>query len=129
MWDFLHGYPTEGICHGTDQYNSCKDGAEILDHKVENFLPAEGLSILRDFFLHFLQTDYFGDKQADCDSCNRHHDRVGQKIEKVKELHADNGDVCQRSIAQAGEGSKEYHDDSHKDGCFFFGSNGVHLQK
>ena len=52
MWDFLHGYPTEGICHGTDQYNSCKDGAEILDHKVENFLPAEGLSILRDFLFH-----------------------------------------------------------------------------
>ena len=68
MWDFLHGYPTEGICHGADQYNSCKDRAEILDHKVENFLPAEGLSILRDFFLHFLQTDYFGDKQADRDS-------------------------------------------------------------
>ena len=41
MWDFLHGYPTEGICHGADQYNSCKDGAEILDHKVEHLFPAE----------------------------------------------------------------------------------------
>ena len=105
MRDFLHGYPTEGICHGADQYNSCKDGAEILDHKVENFLPAEGLSILRDFFLHFLQTDYFGDKQADRDSGNRHHNRVGQKIEKVKELHADDGNSGQRPIAKAGEGS------------------------
>ena len=77
----------------------------LLDHKVEYFLPAVGLSILRDFFLHFLQTDYFGDIQADRDSGNRHHNRVGQKIEKVKELHADDGNSGQRPIAKAGEGS------------------------
>ena len=40
MWDFLHGYPTESICHGADQYDSCEDGAEILDHKFGHALDS-----------------------------------------------------------------------------------------
>ena len=33
----LHGNPSKCICHGTNQYDRCKDRAEILDHKVEIF--------------------------------------------------------------------------------------------
>ena len=47
---FLHCDPAQSICHRADQDNGRKDGAQILDHEVEDLFTAEGLAAQRHLF-------------------------------------------------------------------------------
>ena len=53
-------------------------------------------------------------EKAGRDRRDRHHNRVCQEIEEVKELHSDHGHTGQWTIAKTGERSEQEHNDSHK---------------
>lgn len=67
--------------------------------KQENLPAAEGLSVLCDLLLNFVNSGYSGDQKAGCKGCNRHHYRVGQKVEEIQKLHPDDLYIGKRAIA------------------------------
>ena len=92
---------------------------EPADHEGKNPLAAERLTVRLDLLLDFLHANDARDKQAGSNGRNRHHDRVGQKVEEVKELHSDDGHARQWTIAQAGQRTQRHHDDADKHRGFF----------
>ena len=96
----LHGDPSEGICHGTCQNNGGEYRTQIFDHEVEDLPAAEGSFPVHHLFLNGLYPDDTGYQQADGDGRNGHHHGVGQEIEEIQELHADDLYSTKRSVTQ-----------------------------
>ena len=115
----LHRDPPKRIRHGAHKNDRGKDRAEVFDHELEDDFPLEQVAALGNFVLDLFHTDDSRYEQAGRDRRDRHHDGVGQKIEEIKELHSDHGNVRQRTISEAGECSEKDHDNGHKDGRFF----------
>ena len=53
-----------------------------------------------------------GDKKADAERRYGHHHGVCQKIKEIQELHSDDSDIGERSVAQTGKGAQDEHDRS-----------------
>ena len=63
LYFLLHGDPAQCICHRADQNDGRENGAEILDHKVEDDLAAERFAAQSDLFLDLFYTDDAGDQR------------------------------------------------------------------
>lgn len=114
---FLHCDPAQSICHRADQDNGRKDGAQILDHEVEDLFTAEGLAAQRHLFFDLLHADHAGHQQADSNGCNGHHDRVGEEIEEIQKLHSEHRHARQRAIAQCRKAAQRHHDQADQCRC------------
>lgn len=102
------------VRHRTDQNDRRKDRAEILDHKLEDHFSAERMTAVCDLLFDLCNSDDSRYEKAGRDRRDRHHNRVCQEIEEVKELHSDHGHTGQWTIAKTGERSEQEHNDSHK---------------
>ena len=116
-FSYLHGNPSKCICYRAEKNNCRKDRAKILDHKIKNFLSAESTTFLQYFIFNFLCTDYSGYQKTGSNRCNRHHDRVRQEIKEIKELHSNDLNTRQRTIAKRRKTSENNHDNSDKYCC------------
>ena len=85
----LHRDPPKRVRHRTDQYDSRKDRAEILDHDKKDFLSAEAALAMDDFFLDFCHTDDSRNEKTGGNGSNWHHYGVCQEVEEIQELHSD----------------------------------------
>ena len=83
--------------------------ADVFDHELEDPSSAENMSVLL-YLRHRCGDGHAAcDKQADAQSSYGHHDRIGQEIKEIQELHADDRHIGERSVAQAGQGSQKDH--------------------
>ena len=114
-----HLNDSKRVGYRAGQDDGGKNWAEPADHEGKNPLAAEGLTVHLDLLLDFLHANDARDKQAGSNGRNRHHDRVGQEVEEVKELHSDDGHARQWAIAQAGQRTQRHHDDADKHRGFF----------
>ena len=58
-FSYLHGNPSKCICYRTEKNNCRKDRAKILDHKIKDFLSAEGATFQTNLFFNLLNSNYF----------------------------------------------------------------------
>ena len=112
----LHRDPPKGVGDGADEDNRREDRTQEADHGAEHPLPAEGAAVQGDFLGDAVHAGDPGDQDAAGDGRDGHHDGVGQEIEKVQELHPDDGNACQRAVAQAGQAPQGHHGNAHDDG-------------
>ncbi len=75
------------------QNNDCKYRAQVLDHDLEYSLSVELAFPMKYFFLNLFDPNDSGYQQTGGNGRNRHHHGVGQEIEEIQKLHADDGDI------------------------------------
>ena len=111
----LHGNQAQYIRDGAEQDDDDKHRADIFDHKDKDTSSAEGMSVHQDFRDGTLDGHTSGDKKADAECRDGHHHGVCQKIKEIQELHSDDSDIGERSVAQTGKGAQDEHDHSDDD--------------
>ena len=105
----LHGDQSEYIGDRACQDDDDKYRADVFDHELEDPSSAENMSVLL-YLRHRCGDGHAAcDKQADAQSSYGHHDRIGQEIKEIQELHADDRHIGERSVAEAGQGSQKDH--------------------
>ena len=110
----LHGNPSKCVCHRAEQNDRCKDWAKIFDHKIEDFLSFKGSFTENNFVFYLLQSDHSGDQKTCSNCCDRHHHGVSQEVKEIKELHSNDLNTRQRTIAKRRKTSENNHDNSDK---------------
>ena len=89
----LHRNPSKRVRHGTDQDDDRKHRTQVLNHDIEDFLSVELAFPMKYFFLNSFDPNDSGYQQAGGNGRNRHHHGVGQEIEEIQKLHADDRDI------------------------------------
>ena len=108
----LHRDPAEGVCDRADQDDGGEDRAEVANHEGKDLLPLERCAVCGDLLFDLLDTDHSRNEQAGGDRGDRHHDGVREEIEEIQELHANDGDLCEWTVAEGGQAAEGYDDEA-----------------
>ena len=112
MQQSLHGDDAKSIQDTGDQNDDGHERAKPLDHEAEDLLTMELAFVVGYFLLDCIYSNNLGNQDAGSKRCNRHHNRIGQEIKEVQEIHSDDGHTGQRSESESRQASENNYNDN-----------------